>query len=180
MRYLPSPHYNARPEGDMVDLIVLHAITLPAGDFSMQHVEALFMGRLDSTAHSSFTELEGLEVSSHFVVNRHGSITQFVACEQRAWHAGQSVWQGRENCNDYAIGIEMIGDEEQPFTAAQYRETARLCRQLMQIYPKISPERIVGHQDIAPHRKWDPGVQWDWSHFRRSFVRIRNLNLELR
>ena len=95
-------------------------------------------------------------------------------CDRRAWHAGESQWQGRSGCNDFAVGIEMIGDEQQPFTAVQYREAARLCRVLMQRYPAISPERIVGHQDIAPDRKWDPGKQWDWSKFRRSLSHIKN------
>jgi len=168
MRQCPSPHCNQRPDGVTIDLIVLHAISLPDGEFSLPHIEQLFTGRLDTTAHPAFVELEGLQVSAHFVVDRQGVITQFVPCQQRAWHAGISHWQGRDNCNDFSIGIEMIGDERQPFTSAQYRETARLCRQLMQRYPAISTDRIVGHQDIAPGRKWDPGCQWDWPRFRRT------------
>ncbi len=167
MRILSSPHYNERPESTAIDLIVLHAISLPAGDFSMRYVEQLFLGTLDVAVHPSFADLEGVAVSAHFVVARDGLVTQFVPCEQRAWHAGLSSWQGREQCNDYAIGIEMIGDEQRPFTDAQYRETATLCRQLMYRYPNICRERIVGHQDIAPNRKWDPGKQWDWSRFYR-------------
>ncbi|MDQ6970939.1 MAG: 1,6-anhydro-N-acetylmuramyl-L-alanine amidase AmpD [Mariprofundus sp.] len=173
MRQLHSPHQNLRPAGVDIDLIVLHAISLPAGEFDMQYIEALFLGALDCHAHPSFEDLSGLQVSAHFVVDRQGIISQFVATEHRAWHAGLSSWQGREACNDYAIGIEMIGDEQRPFTAAQYRETARLCRRLMQRYPAISTERIVGHKDIAPDRKWDPGIQWDWQHFHRSLERIR-------
>lgn len=160
-------------------MIVLHAISLPAGEFEYDYIEALFMGRLDCRAHPSFSDLEGLQVSAHFVVDRTGRIIQFVPCQQRAWHAGLSSWQGRDNCNDFAIGIEMIGDEKSPFTQAQYRETARLCRQLMQRFPAISRQRIVGHQDIAPGRKWDPGIQWQWRKFDRSLQRIRDLNLEL-
>jgi len=176
MRQLCSPHQNARPDGVEIDLIVLHAISLPAGLFAGEYIDDLFMGRLNCTAHPTFDALDGLNVSAHFVVDREGGITQFVACENRAWHAGVSEWQGRSGCNDYAIGIEMIGDEACPFTTAQYRETARLCRQLMQRYPGISSERIVGHQDIAPGRKWDPGKQWDWQHFRRSLAHIKRLN----
>jgi len=179
MRALNSPHQDARPADIPIDMIVLHAISLPAGQFEMQHIEALFMGRLDCRADPSFTVLEGLKVSAHFVVDRTGAITQFVPCESRAWHAGVSEWQGREGCNDFAIGIEMIGDEEHPFTQAQYRETARLCRLLMQHFPAVGRERIVGHQDIAPDRKWDPGRQWDWNKFDRSLKRIQQLNLEV-
>jgi len=178
MRYLPSPHYNTRPTGMDIDLIVLHAMSLPAGDFDMKYVEHLFLGSLDMAADPSFHALQGVQVSAHFVVNRQGDVTQFVACEHRAWHAGQSSWQGREYCNDYAIGIEMIGDELRPFTQAQYKETACLCRTLMQKYPKITLERIVGHQDIAPTRKWDPGKQWDWHYFRNVLTHIQINNAE--
>lgn len=178
MRYLKSPHFNDRPEV-AIDLIVLHAISLPDGVFSMDYVEQLFLGKLDLSAHNSFADLQGVKVSAHFVVDRGGQITQFVACDKRAWHAGKSKWQGRKNCNDYAIGIEMIGDERQPFSQAQYTETARLCRVLMQRYPGITRERIVGHQDIAPERKWDPGKQWHWAKFRRSLSHIQRLDLEI-
>ncbi len=172
MRQLDSPHHNMRPDGMEIDLIVLHAISLPSGQHGMGHVEALFTGQLDATAHASFAELDGLQVSAHFVVDRTGVITQFVPVSRRAWHAGESEWEGRTNCNDYSIGIEMIGDELAPFSNTQYRETARLCRALMEVYPGISEKRIVGHRDIAPDRKWDPGSQWDWAHFRRSLVAV--------
>lgn len=180
MRFLESPHRNERPDPAGIDLIVLHAISLPPGLFDMAYVEDLFMGRLDCNAHPDFASLEGLCVSAHFVVDRKGHITQFIPCAGRAWHAGVSAWQGREGCNDFAIGIEMIGDEAHPFTDAQYRETARLCRILMQRYPAISGERIVGHEDIAPGRKWDPGRQWLWPRFRRTLTRIRRLDLEVK
>jgi len=168
MRTLHSPHYDARPDRQDIDLIVLHAISLPAGEFNTQHVEALFMGNLDCTLHPCFQSLLDVKVSAHFVVNRDGQITQYVDPECRAWHAGISTWQGRDHCNDYAIGIEMIGDEQQPFTADQYCATARLCHTLMQRYPAISQDRIIGHADIAPGRKWDPGKQWDWQRFQQS------------
>jgi len=178
MRLLHSPHHNARPDGITIDLIVLHAISLPAGKFESQYIEDLFMGRLDHQADASFYDLKGLQVSAHFVVDRDGDISQFVATDHRAWHAGISTWQGRDGCNDFAIGIEMIGDEMNSFTAAQYCETARLCRVLMQRYPAISTERIVGHEDIAPSRKWDPGKQWDWQRFHRSLSHIRKFDLK--
>jgi len=175
-----SPHHNARPDGVTIDLIVLHAISLPAGDFGTDYIEDLFMGRLDCAAHQSFDSLRELRVSAHFVVDRGGATTQFVACARRAWHAGVSEWQGRSGCNDFAIGIEIVGDERSPFSDAQYRETARLCRALMQRYPALSRDRIVGHQDIAPGRKWDPGRQWSWSHFWHSLAAIRHIDLEIR
>ena len=163
-----------------VDLIVLHAISLPPGEFAMEHVEALFTGALDTSAYPSFASLEGMRVAAHFVVDRNGHITQFVPLEGRAWHAGQSVWQGREHCNDYSVGIEMLGDESSPFTRAQYRECARLCRALMGHFPEVNVARIVGHQDVASGRKWDPGKQWDWGHFHRSLSHIRNTEMNIR
>lgn len=175
MRQLPSPHYNSRPDGVVIDLIVLHAISLPSGQFDRHYIDDLFMDRLDCAAHPDFASLQGLQVSAHFVIDRKGGVTQFVASDRRAWHAGVSCWQGRSGCNDFAIGIEMIGDEEQPFSDAQYRESARLCRTLMAHYAAISADRIVGHEDIAPGRKWDPGRQWDWARFRRSLQHIRRL-----
>ncbi len=180
MRYLESPHFNIRPDSADIDLIVLHAISLPDGEFSMTYVEQLFTGELNITAHASFSDLKGVRVSAHFVVDRDGEITQFVRCADRAWHAGESIWENRTNCNDYAIGIEMIGDETRPFTQAQYIETARLCRVLMQVYPKITQNRIVGHQDIAPDRKWDPGKQWHWAKFKRSLSHIQKLDMAIR
>ncbi|MDQ6972985.1 MAG: 1,6-anhydro-N-acetylmuramyl-L-alanine amidase AmpD [Mariprofundaceae bacterium] len=180
VRFLASPHHDARPDAADVDLIVLHAISLPDGEFGMDHVEALFSGHLDTQAHASFAGLAGLRVSAHFVVDRAGRITQFVPLDQRAWHAGVSRWQGREGCNDYSVGIEMLGDERRAFTVAQYRETARLCRALLLRLPKVSRQRIVGHQDVAPGRKWDPGRQWDWTHFRRSLGHIGNVDMDIR
>ncbi len=177
--YLASPHFDARPQHidshTGIDLIVLHAISLPDGEFEAQHISDFFLGKLDNNAHPSFQDLADVRVSAHFVVDRQGNITQFVPIGKRAWHAGESEWQGKTNCNDYSIGIEMIGDERKPFTRKQYTETARLCRSLMQQYPNIDKTRIIGHQDIAPTRKWDPGKQFDWQHFRRSFAHIQYL-----
>ncbi|MES0372331.1 MAG: 1,6-anhydro-N-acetylmuramyl-L-alanine amidase AmpD [Mariprofundaceae bacterium] len=179
MKRLPSPHFNERPDSSAVDLIVLHAISLPPGEFESNHIADFFMGKLDCNQHPDFSGLEGVRVSAHFVVDRKGKIIQFVPISRRAWHAGKSSWEGRDNCNDYSIGIEMIGDEKAPFTQLQYRETARLCRVLMQQFSLLSRERIVGHQDVAPGRKWDPGRQWEWAKFQRSFSRIRKLNIEV-
>jgi len=178
--FIRSPHFNDRPAGTDVDLIVLHAISLPPGEFDSCSVKDLFTAKLDIKTHPSFTSLEGLRVSAHFLVDRRGICIQFVPVSKQAWHAGKSSWEGRSNCNDYSIGIEIIGDENQPFTLKQYRETARLCCVLMDKLPSISINRIVGHSNIAPDRKWDPGRQWDWDHFQRSLSRIRNLDLEFR
>lgn len=179
MQFLSSPHINERPDDSGVDLIVLHAISLPPGEFESNYISDFFMGKLESDQHPDFSGLEGVRVSAHFVVDRKGKIIQFVPISRRAWHAGESSWDGRDNCNDYSIGIEMIGDEKEPFTQAQYRETARLCRVLMENFSELSRQRIVGHQDVAPGRKWDPGKQWEWAKFHRSLSRIRKLNIEI-
>ncbi|MDQ7001411.1 MAG: 1,6-anhydro-N-acetylmuramyl-L-alanine amidase AmpD [Ghiorsea sp.] len=178
MPFLASPHFNARPQTP-IDLIVLHAISLPDGEFEHQHITDFFLGKLDTTKQPSFEDLKDVRVSAHFVVARDGSITQFVSTYQRAWHAGKSSWQGRDNCNDYSIGIEIIGDERQPFTHQQYTETARLCRSLIDQYASLDKQRIVGHQDSAPTRKWDPGKQWHWSHFHRSLAHIKHLHTDI-
>lgn len=180
VRQLDSPHFNHRPAGTAIDLIVLHAISLPPGEFEQEAIDAFFTGTLDTQSDPRLHDLDGVKVSAHFVVDRQGHITQFVPIGQRAWHAGSSLWQGRENCNNFSIGIEIIGDEQQPFTPAQYRETARLCRCLMRDHPELDRERITGHQDIAPGRKWDPGKQWDWQRFFRSWTHIKTLDLEYR
>ena len=179
MRFLSSPHFNQRPDNSAIDLVVLHAISLPPGEFELKYISDFFMGDLDNDQHPDFSSLKGVRVSAHFVVDRKGKITQFVPISRRAWHAGVSSWEGRDNCNDYSIGIEMIGDEQAPFTQPQYRESARLCRVLMEHFPKISHQRIVGHQDVAPGRKWDPGRQWEWAKFHRSLSHIRKLNIEV-
>lgn len=179
MRQFDSPHHNARPNGVEINLIILHAISLPPDEFDMHSVEAFFMGYLDTSSHPAFSSLTGMNVSAHFVVDRHGMIAQFVPVAQRAWHAGESEWEGKIDCNDYSIGIEMLGDETHPYTDAQYRETARLCRVLMKSCPAINSDRIVGHSDIAPGRKWDPGKQWNWGHFHRSLAHIRRFDLDV-
>jgi len=161
-----SPHCDPRPVGVGIDLLVLHAISLPDGMFSSAYITALFMGELTGDEHPSFVHLKGVRVSAHYLVDRQGHIVQFVADQDRAWHAGVSLWQGRTRCNDYSIGIEIIGDEYSPFTAGQYQATTDLCHHLIGLHPSITMARIVGHADIAPYRKWDPGKQWHWRRFR--------------
>ena len=165
-RQLPSPNFNTRPEGSEVSLLVIHNISLPAGEFGGRCIEKLFTNCLDCDAHPSFADLRGLEVSSHCLINRDGVITQFVPFNQRAWHAGESSFQGQSNCNDFSIGIELEGTDDCPYTASQYQALHQLTLQIMAAYPAITPDRIVGHCDIAPGRKTDPGASFDWVYFK--------------
>jgi AmpD protein len=150
-------------------MIVVHSITCPPGSFGTRDVEALFLGTLDTARHPAYAGLEGRELSAHFLVDRRGRATQFVPTDRAAYHAGASRWRGREGCNDFSVGIELIGDAKRDFTARQYASLARLCRGLMRAYPKITPRRIVGHSQVAwPRgRKSDPGPRFDWDRFRR-------------
>ncbi len=163
----PSPNCNPRPPDAPVSLLVIHNISLPPGEFGTGCVEAFFCNRLDTQAHPYFAGLVGVEVSAHLLIDRQGRPTQFVPLEQRAWHAGVSSFQGVPNCNDYSVGIELEGTDDTPYTEAQYRCLARLARRLMTEYPALTPQRIVGHSDIAPQRKTDPGPSFDWDDFRR-------------
>ncbi|WP_024328281.1 1,6-anhydro-N-acetylmuramyl-L-alanine amidase AmpD [Thioalkalivibrio sp. ALR17-21] len=159
-----SSNQDARPAGVQPELIVVHAISLPPGEFGGPHVEALFHNRLDPAAHPYFAEIHGLRVSAHVFIDREGRAVQFVPFARRAWHAGVSAWRGRERCNDFSIGIELEGDDDTPFTAVQYRELATLVRWLRGRYPAIAPDALAGHCDIAPERKTDPGPYFDWTH----------------
>ncbi|HHI92894.1 MAG TPA: 1,6-anhydro-N-acetylmuramyl-L-alanine amidase AmpD [Gammaproteobacteria bacterium] len=167
IRQVPSPNCDARPDGSPIDLLVIHAISLPAGEFGGPWIDALFCNRLDPAAHPDFTGICQLTVSAHALIRRDGEIAQYVPFQQRAWHAGQSQFQGREACNDFSIGIELEGCDNKPFEPVQYQRLARLTRALMHTYPDIKPERVVGHSDIAPGRKTDPGPHFDWPQFRQ-------------
>jgi AmpD protein len=158
-RQLPSPNCDARPEGTAIRLIVIHNISLPPGVFDGDAVIDLFTNRLDWDAHPYYQGIRGLRVSAHFFIRRDGSLIQFVPCTQRAWHAGVSCWQGNERCNDFSIGIELEGTDDLPFTEAQYATLAPLVNLLKQAYPI---EAVVGHSDIAPGRKTDPGPHFAW------------------
>jgi AmpD protein len=162
-RYVASPNCDERPPGCAIDLLVIHYISLPPGEFGGGAIEAFFMNRLDAGAHPFFATIADLKASAHFLVRRDGEVIQFVPCAKRAWHAGESSWKGRPRCNDFSIGIEVEGDGEVPFTAAQYRRLAALTRVLMARYPIAES---VGHSDIAPARKVDPGPQFDWARYR--------------
>jgi len=163
----PSPHQDERPPEALIDLIVIHGISLPAGEFGGPWVDDLFLGRLDCQAHPSFADLQGLRVSSHFLIRRDGELIQYVPLHRRAWHAGISSFEGRQSCNDFSIGIELEGTDDLPYTCVQYQRLKQLCRRLMHIYPAITTQRIVGHADIAPGRKTDPGSAFDWHRLRQ-------------
>lgn len=156
---LPSPNCDARPEGTAIRLVVIHNISLPPGVFDGDAVIELFTNQLDWDAHPYYQGIRGLKVSAHFFIRRDGTLIQFVPCTQRAWHAGASCWQGMERCNDFSIGIELEGSDDLPFTEAQYATLGPLLQVLKQAYPI---EAVVGHSDIAPGRKTDPGPHFAW------------------
>ena len=158
-RALASPNFGPRPPGAQVDLVVIHSISLPPGEFGNGNVQRLFTNELDWEAHAYFRGIRGLQVSSHFFIARSGALWQFVACGDRAWHAGESNYRGRGNCNDDSIGIELEGLEGSTFEAPQYETLAGLCAALLQAWPIA---HIAGHEHIAPGRKQDPGAGFDW------------------
>ena len=158
-RRCESPNHGPRPEGTDIALALIHSISLPPGEYGGDGVERLFMNRLDWDAHPYYQRIRGLAVSSHFFIRRDGEVVQFVSCDERAWHAGQSTWRGRENCNDFSIGIELEGLEGETFDAPQYDALERLLRAIASRYP-ISG--IAGHEHVAPGRKIDPGPGFDW------------------
>ena len=160
-----SPNHDDRPQGCTVDLLVIHNISLPPGDFGGPWIDDLFLNRLDPAAHPYFRDIAELRVSAHILIRRNGERIQYVPLQQRAWHAGKSGFEGRKHCNDFSIGIELEGTDETPFTDDQYHSLALATKQIMQIYPDITKERIIGHCNIAPGRKTDPGRAFDWPHY---------------
>ena len=162
---LDSPNFGHRPSGACIDLLVIHSISLPPGQYGGQEVQALFTNQLDWDAHPYFSQIRGLQVSSHFYIRRDGSLWQFVSTDDRAWHAGQSEYRGRPQCNDYSIGIELEGLEGDVFEDAQYEQLRRLSLDLLRHYPIA---HIAGHEHIAPGRKHDPGAGFDWLRLRAS------------
>ena len=162
VRQVDSPNRDLRPEGVEADLIVVHGISLPPGEFGGPWIDRLFTNTLPADAHPYFKEVNSLRVSSHVVVTRDGAVTQYVKFTERAWHAGKSVYQGREACNDFSVGVELEGTDTLPYEAAQYRALATIVAALCAAYPQLSPQRMAGHSDIAPGRKTDPGPAFDW------------------
>lgn len=161
----PSDNADQRPEGEPVSLLVLHNISLPPGEFGGQAIEDFFCNRLDCSSHPWFERLRDLRVSAHLLVRRDGEVVQFVPFQDRAWHAGRSTFEGKPECNDFSIGIELEGTDNDPYTPEQYRCLIEITRSLMTAYPLITPDRIVGHEHVAPERKTDPGPAFEWAYF---------------
>lgn len=166
LRKCYSPNFDRRPEGTDIELLVIHNISLPPEKFGTQCIEAFFCNCLNPNADPYFQTISELKVSAHFLIDRQGHISQFVSTAERAWHAGASAYMGRENCNDFSIGIEMEGADLIPYTQAQYKSLALLCATLIRHNPTLCASRIVGHSDIAPGRKTDPGEAFEWSYFK--------------
>jgi AmpD protein len=164
--HIHSPNQDERPDDSDISLIVIHSISLPAGHFGGSYVPRLFTNTLNCSVHPDFDSLKGVKVSAHLCIRRDGEVLQFVPFDKRAWHAGESRFEGRESCNDFSIGIELEGTEDSPFTHLQYQKLAQACRLIIDNYSKTSVDRIVGHSDIAPDRKTDPGDGFDWLAFR--------------
>lgn len=162
VRRIASPNCDARPPGIAIDMLVIHNISLPPGQFGGKAITQLFTNALDIEAHPCYAQLQGLKVSAHFLIRCNGEIIQFVPCGRRAWHAGASSWQGRSGCNDFSIGVELEGSDHVPFNDRQYKALARLTRLLKRTY---HIRFIVGHADIAPGRKTDPGPCFDWPRY---------------
>jgi AmpD protein len=160
--FVASPNCDERPAGCRPELVVIHGISLPPGEFGGPWIEKLFTNSLPAAKHPYFSTIEGLRVSAHALIRRDGRIIQFVPFGRRAWHAGESSWCGRERCNDYSIGIELEGTDGMPYEDAQYSSLARLLVALIDAYPGLTPETLAGHSDIAPGRKTDPGMSFDW------------------
>jgi len=173
-RQVLSPHFDARPKDVAPELVVVHGISLPAGEFGGPWIDHLFAGSLSPEAHPSFRDTATRRVSAHILIRRDGSITQYVPFGMRAWHAGVSQYQGRSACNDFSIGIELEGTDTIPYTDAQYENLAALVAALLSTYHTLSAERIAGHSDIAPGRKTDPGPAFEWARFRHLLAQRRN------
>jgi AmpD protein len=167
VRQVASPNFDARPAGSATDLIVVHGISLPPGEFGGPWIDRLFTNSLPLDAHPYFTEVGELRVSAHLAIDREGAVTQYVSFAERAWHAGKSLYEGREACNDFSVGVELEGADSIAYEPAQYRALAAVVAALCAAYPNLSPQRLVGHSDIAPGRKTDPGSAFDWPHARR-------------
>lgn len=167
---LPSPNHDERPDPDDISLLVIHAISLPPDQFGGPWISDLFLNRLDPDAHPYFATIHTRKVSAHLCIFRDGAMTQYVPFDRRAWHAGESFYEGRTRCNDFSIGIELEGCDTQPFSDAQYAALAAATRAILARYPRITPARITGHSDIAPARKTDPGPHFDWARYRAALA----------
>jgi AmpD protein len=169
-RQVPSPNCDERPDENDISLIVIHGISLPPGEYGGDGIDELFTNRLDPKAHPYFAGIAHLRVSSHLLVRRDGGVVQYVPFRKRAWHAGESCYQGRNCCNDYSIGIELEGIDDEPYTSRQYEQLAAIIQVLARTFPGVSADRICGHNDIAPGRKSDPGAVFNWPALRERLV----------
>lgn len=165
-----SPNQDARPENTDIELLVIHNISLPPGEYGSPAIRQFFLNELDTDAHPFYGEIAELRVSSHLLIDRLGEVVQFVPFGNRAWHAGKSLYCGRSNCNDYSIGIELEGTDFENFTQNQYATLTEVTKLLLSVYPAMSADKIVGHSDIAPGRKTDPGPCFDWGRYRRALA----------
>ncbi len=163
--FIASPNFNDRPKDSAISLLIIHNISLPPGEFANGAINDFFLNRLDATSHPYFATIAEQQVSAHLLIDRNGKITQYVRFDQRAWHAGVSSFAGRENCNDYALGIELEGTDNLAYTTAQYQALVEVSIILMREYPAITQQRIVGHCDVAPQRKTDPGAAFAWENY---------------
>jgi len=173
---LPTPNVDDRPAGESVELVVIHNISLPPGEYGRRNVQALFTNALDPRAHPFFAAVAGARVSAHLLIERDGTVTQFAPFDRRAWHAGVSEFDGRPRCNDFSVGIELEGTDATPYTSAQYETLAQIAAELCHAYPMLAPDAVVGHSDVAPGRKSDPGIAFDWPMLRslvRYFLEVR-------
>ena len=166
VNYQPSPHHDERPSQVPIDMIVVHGISLPPGEFGSNAISAFFCGKLDTSLHPAFADIAALRVSAHLLIRRTGEVIQFVPFAKRAWHAGESSFQGKTRCNDFSIGIELEGTDHLAYEQVQYQQLGKVIALLRQAYPGITQDRIVGHVDIAPHRKTDPGPAFDWGYLK--------------
>ena len=171
-RQVASPNHDPRPQQQSPDLLVVHCIALPPEQYGGQGIEQLFTNQLDPNEHPYYQDIANLKVSAHLLIRRDGELVQFVNFDQRAWHAGESSFEGRQACNDFSIGIELEGTDTDSYEAIQYQQLARVSRLLLDYYPSMSLSRITGHETIAPNRKTDPGVGFDWDHFHHTLASI--------
>ena len=165
-RYVHSPNRDARPAGSIPELIIIHGISLPPGEYGGPWIDLLFTNALPPERHAYFAQIAALQVSSHLLIRRDGELVQYVPFHLRAWHAGKSCYDGRERCNDFSIGIELEGSDEEPYEPMQYRRLVDAIVTLCDAYPSLSTQRLAGHSDVAPGRKSDPGPAFDWPRLR--------------
>lgn len=165
-----SPNFNERPAQQKINLLVIHNISLPPAEFGTPYIELFFLNKLPVDAHPYFEHLKGVQVSSHFLIKRDGEVVQFVSCEKRAWHAGESCFDQQADCNDFSLGIELEGTDDTAYTDAQYLSLHQLTDTLQKSYPEITRDRITGHEHISPERKTDPGKSFDWPRYYERIV----------